>query len=220
MLKRGEGIDTIELAIKEGIMKKLFTYLTLLCLCLSMVVGCGSSKKKDDAENLSNLSDMSLGEMEGVEDINTTNDLLIRHEVFKIGGNEYYDEYMIIYYGSTSGVLKGMTDEAHYSKNSNVTMDRLNALDVSTVYRGFNEMSFASKTVTEESDYYLLQVKFRDLDNEDNMEKMVNNGLIRVNSGNGHVMVKADSFIQSFEAAGYEKVSMLDYTKLDLHFDY
>ncbi len=144
-------------------------------------------------------------------------DLLIKHEVFHTAEDEDFDEYTIVYYGSSSGKMTGLSLVTKFKKSLGYTKENLMTLDVDEVYPGFSTLDFADYSVEDNGDYVDFIIRFKDLDDMDNMRRMDDIGLIVLESRDADYVI-ADSFMQDLEDNGYEKMDTADYAGLNLDF--
>ena len=119
-------------------------------------------------------------------------------------------------------LLTGMADEVHLQKSA-FTEDEANEL-ADSFYEGvdFDAIDCASKSLTDEGDYYCVLFLFKDLDKKENVEALVDADILTSTDegeeGNG--LVSAGSVMQSIAfSIGTTELSEEEVAELDLHFN-
>ena len=148
-------------------------------------------------------------------------DTLITHDSFHTASNAGYDDYMTVFYGMTTDILKGIYMETVFYRFTGVTQAQAETLTIDDIYPGLGSYDFIDRVVqTDSSGNVHFIVRFRYLDNPSNLLVMHNYGLIYLDYPDGRHVVDAQIFMQSIEDAGAEKVSIMDIGSLELYYKY
>ncbi len=138
-------------------------------------------------------------DMSKIEDL--MQDAFITKKSFLTDSADTYDEYQTIYYGADSHIIKQIDITDYFKASAGYTMEYLEGLDINQFYPGFTSMDFAEKTIVPAGDYFVETVSFKNLDQEENVKAMVDNGIIALEGGNIYA-IDADSYIDVIVSAG------------------
>lgn len=137
--------------------------------------------------------------------------------IYRETGDE--DEIEIIKH--KNDLLIGMADELHLQKSAFSKEEAQELAD--TIYEGvdFDSIKCASKSMTDEGDYYCLLYQFEDLDMADNVKALIDAGVLtKTDSEDTNGRVSAGSIMQSIAfSVGTTELSEEEVAKLDLHFN-
>ena len=175
-------------------------------VCAMTLIGCVGSGGQGSSTQISPLPT-----------IEPPKDMLIERTVFLSDETDAYSEYVVVYYGSDTHTLKEVSDEIHFLKSAGYTRSQLESLDIDQVFSGFSSLSFASRTVTDDGDYYSLVCRFKDLDKKENFVAIHNNGILTLDSTDVDT-VDADSVIKHLSSEGYKELQLSEYANVGLHF--
>ena len=117
-------------------------------------------------------------------------------------------------------LLIGMADEIHLQKSAFSEDEAKEIADSFYEDVDFDSMKFASKSMTDEGDYYCLLYQFEDLGMADNVKALVDAGILtKTDSDDSAGRVSAGSIMQSIAfSLGTTELSEEEVAKLDLHF--
>ena len=180
-------------------MKKIAVSLLVCCLALALLtVGVAENRYSAVSFNLE--------------------DIITQHVVYMTDRADSYVEYQIIYFGSGTHTLSGLTVETHFHKDQGFTKELLDDYDVDQVYPGFNAMSFTEKAVLDDGDDLVFLCVFRNLDNPDNLQQLHDNGILTMVTPG--TVADADSYIDLLKNAGAAEIPMTSYDAYGLHIGY
>ena len=156
--------------------------------------------------------------------------------VVKAAGSKGFDCYEVVYYNegkkdkNTEGIeliehnndiLTRLDDEYHLKKSDGWTEDDAKKV-AAELYTGLGTSDFVTKSVTDKGDYYCVHVKYDNLTNLDNLQKMVDNGVLEMtDEGAGSKVSErfsAGSVMNSIVFSGGKKLSDDEASRLDLHY--
>ena len=129
-----------------------------------------------------------------------------------------YDEYYIVYDDIVSGVMKEFRDELHFYKSTGITADDLKSIDLSNIYPGFYDMSFADAYLMDCDDFYSLVVQFRDMDVPANMDVLQEKGIFTIENYSYGVLLDAESLNDYLRKAGAQELTQSEVDDLWLHY--
>ncbi|MBQ6470203.1 MAG: hypothetical protein IJJ50_09165 [Lachnospiraceae bacterium] len=186
-------------------MKRRFTvFVCILAVCAALA-GCGSSSSSGKKSESSPAIEIK--------------DILTKHEAYHTASGDGWDEYTTVFFGNDTKTLKALFIETRFDKSAGYTKEDLEALDIDTVYEGFSGFAFADYKIEESEEALNYVVRFRKLDDVENCKKLHEAGLLTLEQTTGISAVDAQTIMDDLEKNGYEKVQMIDYGKLNLHFD-
>lgn len=216
-------------------MKRILTAVLALCLTIPLAA-CGSSSSGGSsgpwvslggntasASSAGNTAATPIPTLTPIQlpTITPIKDILTEHTVFKTGEDSLYTEYVIYFYGHDTHKLKQMSDQVLYSKDSGVTAEQLETLDVSDVFPGFDSFSFTERIVEDRGDYYRVDFRFKDLDQMANVRALTDNGILLFDDTSDleqYEGVSVDSLMENTKDKGGEEVSLVDYANIDLNY--
>ena len=108
--------------------------------------------------------------------------------------------------------------EVQFDKAYGYTEEYLNEADLDETYPNFSTVSFASRQVIDDGDYYTLVVTFDELDNMDNIDRLEESGIIQTDDSPDATFMDADSYMDLLRSQGYPEVEITDDAYLTLHF--
>lgn len=149
--------------------------------------------------------------------------------------NREYNCYEIVYYRMSTkqdankiiehedDALVGYIDEIHCKKAAGYTEKSVADL-VSEAYPSISTMDFVSTSISDEGDYYCALVKFDNLDDKANIQKLVDAGILtksKNDDGDNSVdgLINAGFYMMNLRTNGWEKLSDDEVSNLDLHFE-
>ena len=226
--------------------KRLVSFVLVLTVCAALS-GCGgsSASKEDPQEKL----DQAVQEMESaaesiVEILGSESkeepsqetsseatatesssafeikDMLTQHEAYHTAPGDGWDEYTKVFFGNDTKKLKALYIETRFEKSAGYARENLEELDINSVYPGFTDLGpFADCQIDEDETSLSYVVRFRDLDNVENCKKMHEAGLLTLDQTEGIAYVDAQTIMDDLENRGFEKVQLIDYDRLNLHFN-
>ena len=182
-------------------MKKRVSILLAVCLLAALFSGC------------------SMIGTPGAEETPELQDTITEHTAFLSDSGETYKEYQIVYYGNDSGILRALVIETHFDHDQYALAD-LEELDLEEYYPGFNSMPFASKQITDDGDFYTVAVIFKDLDNNDNLHQLDDNGILQVQFVDGAEGITSSSYMDALRGSGAQELAITDADYATLHINY
>ena len=126
--------------------------------------------------------------------------------------------YVIVFYRESDGAVTGINIEARFDRNSFVKaqIEALKQMDYfSKAIPGFKEMPFAEEEQLDESDFFTLIARIRELDNDDNMAQLLNATFI--NAESAAELRTADGFIAAMSAKILREILAEEIPNLGLH---
>ncbi len=183
---------------------------TALLVCLTLVLGACSSPEPDKYV----VYDTKPSMLYDVGDSMKYYQVVIYRET----GEE--DEIEIIKH--KNDLLTGMADEVHLMKSDFSGEDAQELAD--SFYEGvvFDAIECASKSITDEGDYYCILFLFKDLDKAANVKDLVDAGVLTSNddSEESSGRVSAGTVMQSIALSmGTTELSEEEAAALELHFN-
>ena len=141
-------------------------------------------------------------------------DALVRHRVLLYEIGDTFQEYIVVFYTDSSGVIKQLNDETHFDKDAGYTLEYLRSVDISQYYPGFYGMDFADCLIEDKGTYFSMVVRFKDLDVLDNLDTMKKNGILP----NDSYAFDANHIIEGLVSKGMKEMDMVEYGGLGLNF--
>ena len=157
--------------------------------------------------------------------------------MFKPVGGRDYDCYEIVFYNegkkdkNTEGIkliehnndiLTRLDDEYHLKKSEGWTEDDAKKL-VAELYPGLGTSDFVTKEIVDRDDYYCAHIKYDNLTNVDNLQKMVDNGKLEMtDEGAGDKVdgrFSAGSVMNSIVFSGGKELTEDEVSRFDLHYN-
>ena len=118
-------------------------------------------------------------------------------------------------------ILTRIDDEYHFPKDEGWTEDEVKQIAAET-YPEMESLDFVTKTVADKGDVYCIHVKFDSLKNLDNLQAMVDNGvLIMTDDEAGSKvdgMFSAGSIINDLRFSGGHELTEEEVEQLGLHY--
>lgn len=145
-------------------------------------------------------------------------DLLIKHEVYHTASEEDFDEYTIVYFGSSSGKLVALNTVTKFKKEYGYTKESLETINVDEVFPEFSSLEFADYKVVDRENFVDFIVRFNDLDDMEHVRRLADLEYLILDNEDADY-VTAESYMQDLESNGAEKVDSIDYEALELEFD-
>ena len=141
-------------------------------------------------------------------------DALVRHRVLLYEIGDTFQEYIVVFFTDSSGVIMQLNDETHFDKSAGYTMDYLRSVDISQYYPGFYDMDFADCLIEDEGTYYSMVVRFKDLDGLGKLDTMKKNCILP----NDSYAFAANYIIEGLVSKGMKELNMTEYGGLGLNF--
>lgn len=195
-------------------MKKRLTLGTLaaaLLVCLTLVLSACSSSSEPDKYVVYDTKPSMLYDV---------GDSMKYYQVVIYRETGEKDDIEIIKH--KNDLLTGMADEVHLMKSDFSGEDAQELAD--SFYEGvdFDSIECATKSLTDEGDYYCILFLFKDLDKADNVKDLVDAGILTRSddSGDSSGRVSAGTVMQSIAfSVGTTELSEEEAAALDLHFN-
>ena len=144
-------------------------------------------------------------------------DLITQHRVLLVGEADSYSVYQIVYFGSDTHTLLGVTCITRFTENSGVTEDLARSFDASSAYPGIDRMSFVSTDVYTAGGCVNFAVCFTGLDKTENKKAMVDSGYLLMTDPSE--VLTSDAYVESLNQYGsVREVPLIDYDKLGFKF--
>jgi len=195
-------------------MKKRLTLGTLaaaLLVCLTLVLSACSSSSEPDKYVVYDTKPSLLYDV---------GDSMKYYQVVIYRETGEKDDIEIIKH--KNDLLTGMADEVHLMKSDFSGEDAQELAD--SFYEGvdFDAIECATKSLTDEGDYYCILFLFKDLDKADNVKDLVDAGILTRSdeSDDSSGRVSAGTVMQSIAfSVGTTELSEEEAAALDLHFN-
>jgi len=213
---------------KSGTIGALEAFILALCLTAAACTGCSRSTAKEvpaaetAAAEETTVQTTEAAAASGAEagaEEEAENYPRVRCRVYRIDASDGYDEYQILYYAPATNYLMELTDELHLYKSVGYTMDALEQADVDKAYPGFSTFSFTESELLEDEEKVCWILRFRRLDDPDNLRTLHENGVLTVTDPDSGAPISAESYFELLETNGAELVAEDSYEELDLHID-
>ena len=210
-------------------MKKLLrtgaAFLLITVMVLSLA-GCGTGEKKaEDSTTVEDVATNSITKALGsaqaslnLKPIKPVKDLFTKRYVLQTESTDQYDNYEILYYGSTSNIISSWHFEIHYNPSSGVTPEGLNNIDIDTIFPGFSSLDFASAQAKQQGDVVCWLVRLTKLDDPDNVKAAMDCGIISISNYEDGMLIGADMTKDAMIKNGAVEVKSSDLDKI--HSDY
>ena len=126
--------------------------------------------------------------------------------------------YVIIFYRDTDSVVTGVNIEARFDRSTFVDdqIEVLKNMDYfNTAIPGFSDLPLAEEEQLDESDFFTMIARLRDLDNEENMAKLLDATFINAESAADIRTV--DGFLEAMSSNIRREVPAEEIQALGLH---
>ncbi len=122
--------------------------------------------------------------------------------------------YAVVFYTSQSHTLTDVFVEFICDKDYDFTLEGVQSVNLKEDYPAFAEMSY-----DEDEDYVKFICKMKDLKDTDNIQAMVDAGVLEMEEEGPVGEIDADYYMQSFLDDGWVLAPAEDYQLLDLDLD-
>ena len=192
---------------KKGMPRVGVIFLVLaLCLCAVILKDYAASKpEKDKKETVP-------------DNLPQVKDVLIQHEAYHTASSDYYDEYWIVFYGNDTKIVKAITLQVKFDKESGYDRETVEGIDADEAYPGISSIPTMDSWVEENEDSFDYILRIQKLDEPENLKKLHDTGFITLSEPDSGKAMDAIQFMNLMEEKGAEKVSIGDYEKLHLCF--
>ncbi|MBQ7061047.1 MAG: hypothetical protein IJM85_04600 [Clostridia bacterium] len=126
--------------------------------------------------------------------------------------------YVVIFYRDTDSVVTGINIEARFDRSTFVDeqIEVLKNMDYfNQAIPGFSDMDFAEEEQLDESDFFTMIARLRELDNEENMANLLDATFI--NAGSAADIRTVDGFLEAMSSKIRREVPQEEIQNLGLH---
>ena len=115
-------------------------------------------------------------------------------------------EYQVVYYGTSSDILKAVHVEDHFYKSAGYTEETISNIDINNLYPGITELPYVKTVCKDEGDYICFIIEYNELDNAEHLDKLYDcNCKLEARRGTGQIL-SAKSYIELLQNQGAKEI--------------
>ena len=120
--------------------------------------------------------------------------------------NDQLTEYQVVYYGTSSDVLKAVHVEDHFYKSAGYNEETISKIDINDLYPGITELPYVKTVCKDEGDYVCFIIEYNELDNAEHLDKLYDcNCKLEARKGTGQIL-SAKSYVELLHNQGAKEI--------------
>ena len=139
-------------------------------------------------------------------DVPESEDSEISQTVLVSTDNDQLTEYQVVYYGTSSDVLKAVHVEDHFYKSAGYTEESISKIDIDDLYPGITELPYVKTVCKDEGDYICFIIEYNELDHAEHLDKLYDcNCKLEARKGTGQIL-SAKSYVDLLHNQGAKDI--------------